>query len=96
MTTTDKDTERAIQLSKTPLMYADSLVGLAIGPFVSKLILGVENPDQQNVPTLQISMPTNALYNLAKHVLDILHDPEAQKSITQGHEEYQKTIAESR
>jgi hypothetical protein len=88
--------ENGIQLSNVPLMYADSVVGLAIGPFVSKIILGVENPDQKSVPSLQISMPTNALHSLATSVIEILRDPDAQAKIAQGHAEYQKAIAEAK
>jgi hypothetical protein len=88
--------EHGIQLSNVPLMYADSVVGLAIGPFVSKIILGVENTDQKNAPSLQISMPTNALHNLAKSVMDVLRDPDAQAKIAEGHAEYQKAIAEAK
>lgn len=90
------NSESGIQLSSVPLMYADSVVGLAIGPFVSKIILGVENPDQVNTPSLQISMPTNALHNLAKSIIEILSDPNAQAKIAEGHAQYQKAITEAK
>ncbi len=86
--------EPNVQLTNVPLMYADSLVGLAIGPFVSKIILGVEDPAQQHTPSLQISMPTNALHNLAKHIIELLHDPEAQKNLARGHKDFQDSMAE--
>ena len=84
--------ESNLPLANTPMVYADTLVGLAIGPFVSKMILGVENPGQQNTPSLQVSMPTNALHELAKHILAILQNEDAQKNIANSHRDFQTGI----
>ena len=95
MNTSSEAPEQGIPLANTPLMYADTLVGLAIGPFVSKIILGVENPGQQNLPSLQISMPTNALHDLARHIFEVLQNQEAQKNISKGHSDFQEAVAAS-
>lgn len=94
MTTKTNHSEPKVELTNAPLMYADSLIGLAVGPFVSKLILGVEQQPQKHVPSLQISMPTNALHDLAKHIIELLHDPESLKNLAKGHKDFQDSIAE--
>lgn len=82
-------TDTGLQLTDVPLVYVDTLMGLAIGPFVSKVILGVENSPQHPNATLQISMPTNALNDLANHILEILSKPDAQAAIVKGHKDFQ-------
>lgn len=93
MTTPAAADDTNIPLTNTPMVYADTVVGLAVGPFVSKIILGVENPGQQSVPSLQISMPTNALHDLAKHIATILKNEDAQKNIAKGHGDFQSSLA---
>jgi hypothetical protein len=93
MTNSTVANESNLPLVNTPLIYADTLVGLAIGPFVSKMILGVESPGQQSTPSLQVSMPTNALHDLAKHILELLQNADAQKNIVEGHKNFQAAIS---
>lgn len=81
------------QVKSVPLIYAENIIGLAVGPFVSKIILGLENPPHQPTPTLQISMPTNAMHAMAKQILDILNNPEAQSQIDNAFKEYQKSVS---
>lgn len=89
------ENESNLKLSDAPLVYVDTLVGLAIGPFVSKMILGVENPGQQNSPSLQVTMPTNSLYELAKNIIELLANEDAQKSIAKGHADFQGQLNSS-
>lgn len=84
------------QQTNMPVAYCDSVIGIAVGPFVSKLVLGIEGLNQKNIPSLQISMPTNALYDLAIHILEVLRDPETSKSIAAGHGSYQKAVEQSK
>lgn len=72
-----------------PLIYAENIIGLAVGPFVSKVILGLENPPHNPTPTIQISMPTNALHNLAKQVLEVLSNKDTQDQIGKAFKDYQ-------
>ena len=72
-----------------PLIYAENIIGLAVGPFVSKVILGLENPPHLPTPTIQISMPTNALHGFAKQVMEVLSNKETQDQIGNAFKEYQ-------
>jgi hypothetical protein len=91
---TQKPTSNNSQLANPPLIFADSLVGLAIGPFVSKIILGVENPEQKHIPSIQVTMPTNALHSLAKHITEALRDADVQKNLTNGYQGFQESWTE--
>ena len=81
------------QAKAVPLIYAENIIGLAVGPFVSKIILGLENPPHQPTPTLQISMPTNAMHGMAKQILEILNNPDAQSQIEKAFKEYQESVS---
>lgn len=75
-----------------PLIYAENIIGLAVGPFVSKVILGLENPPHLPTPTIQISMPTNALHGFAKQVMEVLGSQDTQDQIGNAFREYQESI----
>lgn len=76
------------QATVAPLVYADNLSGLALGPFVSRITFGLENPPGQFSPTLQVSMPTNALHAMAKQILDAFDSPTVKPKIDKAYETY--------
>ncbi|MDC7704020.1 hypothetical protein [Vogesella indigofera] len=80
------------QNTTVPLIYAEQIVGLAVGPFVSKIILGVENPPGAPVPTIQISMPTNALHGMAKIIIKNIASKETQDQLKEAFEQYQESV----
>lgn len=74
------------------MMYADQLMAMAIGPFVSRFTLGTE---QHNTMTrdavVTVVMPTNTLRQLAVHLLSQLDRPETR---SQMNTDYQSFVSE--
>lgn len=53
-----------------PNLYADSLLHVGIGPFISKMTLGLQSPGAGKVNAIQtIILPTNAMVDLARNIL---------------------------
>ncbi|CAN7608755.1 hypothetical protein LJR034_004657 [Caballeronia sp. LjRoot34] len=90
-TSTDSVVESKQQI---PLMYFDSVAGLAFGPFVSRIVLGVQQLQgtghkPQIEPGLTIVMPTAALHHLAREIGKTLDNPEHRKALEQAFANYQ-------
>lgn len=62
----------SLPIESTELIYVDNMMGLAVGPFVTKIILGSEYAPNQHTPKITLVMPTNALFAMANHVKNIL------------------------
>lgn len=78
-------------LPDTPhkIVYADQVLAIAYGPFVSRVTFGEENHlAQTRTPTITIVMPTNMLHALAKNLTRELDSPSARESISKGHQDY--------
>ncbi|SEL61497.1 hypothetical protein SAMN05216359_11258 [Roseateles sp. YR242] len=53
-----------------PVLYADQPAELALGPFVSRLTLGVIESDAEfPVPVVSVAMPTLALLQMAQDIV---------------------------
>lgn len=73
-------------MSDVPVIYADNVLAVSIGPFVSKIVLAMESTTpQQAKPSMQIVIPSNVLYAIASQVLNIMGQPAVKEQITQGH-----------
>jgi hypothetical protein len=58
------------------VLYADQPAALALGPFVSRLTLGiVEDGSDAPVPVISFSMPTMALLQMAKDIIQQIESP---------------------
>jgi hypothetical protein len=76
----------------TQLIYSEHLIGMAIGPFVSKIVVGMDNSPNIPVPQYTLVMPTNALHQMAKHIMDSMSAQEAQKKIGDAFKNYQESV----
>lgn len=76
-----------------PLIYADQLSSLAIGPFVSKMTVAIENHAVgARVPVVTIVMPTNTLHQLATQINLALSDRGAVENLKKVVEQYVQAI----
>jgi len=65
-----------------PVLYADQPAQLALGPFVSRLTLGVVDEHSEDpVPVLSFSMPTIALLQMAKEIVQQIENPTFSKRV---------------
>ena len=77
----DENPSEGLPVNEIPLVYMEQMVGIAIGAFVSKIVLGIENPPNSHTPKMTIVMPTKALHLMAKQLNDVLSDKDNQKQI---------------
>lgn len=64
-----------IDLSNTPIFYADQAAGLLLGPHVSRITFGVENEDDEAEyprPTVTVVIQTSSLIDLVSDLRLIL------------------------
>ena len=65
-------------LDESPILYADSLVHLAIGPFVSKATFGSQSVNGKiHKAQLTLVLPTNALLGLSQNIMKALAPEQA-------------------
>lgn len=58
------------------VLYADQPAELSLGPFVSRLTLGiVESQSDAPIPVLSFAMPTTALLQMAKDIVQQIESP---------------------
>lgn len=75
------------------LLYADQVMAIGFGPFVSRVTLGVENhATASRTPVITLVMPTNMLHLMAKRVAAELDSDEAREQISNGHTQYMNSI----
>lgn len=75
----------------TQLIYSEHMIGMAIGPFVSKIVLGIDNSPNTPTPQFTLVMPTNALHQMAKHIIKGLSDKDAQEKFGETFKSYQES-----
>lgn len=92
-TTLEDNPANGLPIDNIPLVYVDQMVGLAIGPFVSKIVLAVENPPAQPTPKITIAMPTQSLHLMAKQLNEILSTKETQDQFSAAFKTYQETVS---
>ncbi|WP_297922120.1 hypothetical protein [Metallibacterium sp.] len=67
-------------------IYADSLVHVGIGPYISKLSLGTQDPSTGLIKSITtISMPTNAIADLAKYVSNAIKAASAENKFSSAY-----------
>lgn len=81
-----------LPINEVPLVYVEQLVGVAIGPFVSKIILANENPPHQPTPKLTIAMPTQSLHQMAKQIIELIGNEQTQKQLGDAFRKYQESV----
>lgn len=92
-TAIEKNPDSGLPINDVPLIYTEQMVGLAVGPFVSKIVLAIENPPHQPTPKLTIAMPTQALHMMAKRITEILSSQETQEQLGDAFHSYQKSVS---
>ncbi|MCD6674884.1 MAG: DUF5308 domain-containing protein [Burkholderiaceae bacterium] len=53
-----------------PLLYADTIIDIQFGVFTTKLIFGIENPNQPPVQAGVVVVPTGPLVAAARRIVD--------------------------
>ena len=66
--------EGAAPNAQTPLLYADGLTQLGVGPYVSRAVIGTQVDESHASPAVVLVMPTNAMLQMAKHIVAMLSD----------------------
>jgi hypothetical protein len=67
-----------------PLVYADQVMSMAIGPFVSRITFGIENHGAATrLPVATVVIPTNIIHSIAAELVKQL-DSEGFKSHAAG------------
>ena len=85
--------ETTLNLSEVPAIYADNVLAVSIGPFVSKIVLAMEStPPPQAKPSVQIVIPSNVLQAIASQVLNIMGQPAVKEQITQSHTTFVESL----
>lgn len=81
-----------LPINDVPLLYSEQMVGLAVGSFVSKVVLAIENPPNQPIPKLTLVMPTQALHLMARQIMEILSSQETQDQLNNAFKSYQDSV----
>lgn len=76
----------------TQLIYCEHMIGMAIGPFVSKVVIGIDNTPNAPSPKFTLVMPTNALHQMAKNILDGLSAEDTQQKLGEIIRKYQDSV----
>ena len=75
--------EKPIEIKELPsqqIMYADRIVGFAVGPAVSKLTLGMELTPTTYAPTVTLVIPTLSLIESIDFIQKTIRGSEAIKA----------------
>lgn len=75
-----------------PSFFVERLMGLAIGPAVSKLVFGIENPPGKLTPAVQLTIPTTAINDLISTYQSNLNSPDTQKKLKEVLEKNTKLL----
>src|SRR5690348_751604 len=73
-------------------VYADALMQMGIGPFVSHLVLGRQAGPTTADPVVQITMPTNAMLSSAQHIVALFSDPAVAHKAGLAYTEFQQSV----
>jgi hypothetical protein len=86
-----ENTSTEVTLQQSPLAYFDTMAGLAIGPFVSRITLGMQDMGaiKHVTPGLTLVMPTAALHQLGREIVKALENPEHRKALEDAFSKYQ-------
>lgn len=76
----------------TQLIYCEHMIGMAIGPFVSKIVIGIDNSPNPPIPQYTLVMPTNSLHQMARNILEGLSAEGNQKKLTESYKSYQDSV----
>lgn len=76
----------------TQLIYCEHMIGMSIGPFVSKIVIGLDNSPNAPMPQFTLVMPTNGLHLMATNVLAALSSDDNQKKLGEGFKSYQESV----
>ena len=76
----------------TQLIYCEHMIGMAMGPFVSKIVIGIDNSPNPPIPQYTLVMPTNALHQMAKNIVGALSSEENQKKLSEITKSYQDSV----
>jgi len=76
-----------------PEIYADQVMAVAFGPFVSKFVLGMENHGLgKRTSVATVIMPTNTLHQLARAILDELEKAPTVARIVADHNKFTQVL----
>ncbi|URL59635.1 hypothetical protein IM816_05930 [Luteibacter flocculans] len=79
-------------------IFVDQMLGMQLGPFTSKLTLGVQSQDTEGeeviVPTSVLIMPTNQCLAMAKALMEVFSQGEIVSRLTELQGSFQKEMSE--
>lgn len=78
------------------IVYADSVMQLGAGGYVSRILLGVEHEPGDVHPELQLVLPTNVLVNFAISVLQAFSQEDLGGKMKRGYVGFSKQLDELR
>ena len=78
-----------------PVLYADRIVNMGLGPAVSRLTLGVDGGNNVVMPVTQIVIPTPALFEAVEFMARHLESDEAKMHIIEALEQFKAKLASS-
>jgi len=74
---------------KHPLIYADQIMNIAFGPFVSRVTIGVENPSPNTrTPVATIVMPTNMIHSMMSEISKQISSGETHNKFEKMYKDY--------
>ena len=74
---------------KHPLVYADQVMSIAFGPFVTRMTLGVEgHTEPSRTPVITIAMPTNAAHQILAELAKQLGSPDVRRQFEDTYKNY--------
>lgn len=83
----------AESLTAAPVVYADSLIQIGLGAFVSKCTFGTQQSQSASVSAiLTLVLPTNAMIDLAKHILAVASAPGQEEKISSTYTGFQANL----
>lgn len=82
-------------IADAPFFYTDSLLSLTVGPYVSKATFGQQvqgaSPPAFRA-TVTVVLPTNAMLDMATHIVEAFSRPELVGQIAANHDQLKQAL----
>lgn len=84
--------ETPLDFTNVPVIFADNVSAVSIGPFISKIVLAMESAPPNLTPSMQIALPSNVLHAIASQVLAIMGQSQVKEQLTEAHATFIKSL----
>jgi len=76
-----------------PVIYADTLIQIGFGPFVTKCTFGTQHSTAKSInAVLTLALPTNAMIDLAKNILAVASAEGQEEKINNIYNNFQANL----